>query len=109
VGRFGGLMVSAYWGWRLWIGLAIAQAIAQNHGGLITVTSQVEVGSCFTVRFPACARSWLSIQFSQVIQVRYMMVLDLMENALFYTYPIRKPLLMPKFLRELMIIQFIKS
>jgi len=39
------------------LGLAIAQAIAQNHGGLITVTSQVEVGSCFTVRFPACARS----------------------------------------------------
>ncbi|BAU04583.1 HAMP domain-containing sensor histidine kinase [Fischerella sp. NIES-3754] len=35
------------------LGLAIAQAIAQNHGGLITVTSQLGIGSCFTVRFPA--------------------------------------------------------
>ncbi|WP_315791238.1 HAMP domain-containing histidine kinase [Fischerella sp. JS2] len=34
------------------LGLAIAQAIAQNHGGLITVTSQIGVGSCFTVRLP---------------------------------------------------------
>ncbi|WP_337885464.1 HAMP domain-containing histidine kinase [Fischerella thermalis] len=34
------------------LGLAIAQAIAQNHGGLITVTSQLGVGSCFTVRLP---------------------------------------------------------
>ena len=33
------------------LGLAIAQAIAQTHGGLITVTSQVGVGSCFTVHF----------------------------------------------------------
>lgn len=31
------------------LGLAIAQAIAQSHGGLITVKSQVGVGSCFTV------------------------------------------------------------
>ena len=31
------------------LGLAIAQAIAQNHGGLITVTSQLGIGSCFTV------------------------------------------------------------
>ncbi len=37
------------------LGLAIAQAIAQNHGGLITVTSQLGVGSCFTVRLPASA------------------------------------------------------
>ena len=37
------------------LGLAIAQAIAQNHGGLITVTSQLGVGSCFTVRLPANA------------------------------------------------------
>ena len=36
------------------LGLAIAQVIAQNHGGLITVTSQEGVGSCFTVRF----RTW---------------------------------------------------
>jgi two-component system, OmpR family, manganese sensing sensor histidine kinase len=34
------------------LGLAIAQGIAQNHGGLITVTSQLSVGSCFTVRLP---------------------------------------------------------
>jgi len=46
----------AYWAGGSGLGLAIAQAIAQNHGGLITVTSQVEVGSCF-IRFPACARS----------------------------------------------------
>ncbi|MBE9019533.1 HAMP domain-containing histidine kinase [Chroococcidiopsidales cyanobacterium LEGE 13417] len=41
------------------LGLAIAQAIAQNHGGFITVTSQVEVGSCFTVRLPTSATSVL--------------------------------------------------
>lgn len=35
------------------LGLAIAQAIAHNHGGSITVASEVGVGSCFTVRFPA--------------------------------------------------------
>ncbi|MBF1990961.1 HAMP domain-containing sensor histidine kinase [Fischerella thermalis] len=35
------------------LGLAIAQAIAQNHDGLITVTSQLGIGSCFTVRLPA--------------------------------------------------------
>jgi signal transduction histidine kinase len=38
------------------LGLAIAQAIAKNHGGSISVTSQVGVGSCFTVRLPACGR-----------------------------------------------------
>lgn len=47
----------SYWAGGSGLGLVIAQAIAQKHGGLITVTSQVEVGSCFTVRFPACARS----------------------------------------------------
>ncbi len=35
------------------LGLAIAQSIAQNHGGLISVTSQIGVGSCFTVRLAA--------------------------------------------------------
>lgn len=43
----------SYWAGGSGLGLAIAQAIAQNHGGAITVTSQVEVGSCFTVRLPA--------------------------------------------------------
>ncbi len=37
------------------LGLAIAQAIAQKHGGAIAVTSQLGVGSCFTVRLPAGA------------------------------------------------------
>lgn len=36
------------------LGLAIAQAIAQRHKGKITVTSEIEVGSCFQVRLPAC-------------------------------------------------------
>ena len=44
----------SYWAGGSGLGLAIAQAIAQNHGGLITVTSQVKVGSCFTVRLPVC-------------------------------------------------------
>jgi two-component system, OmpR family, manganese sensing sensor histidine kinase len=35
------------------LGLAIAQGIAKQHGGSITVTSQLSVGSCFTVRLPA--------------------------------------------------------
>ncbi|NJO40838.1 MAG: HAMP domain-containing histidine kinase [Cyanobacteria bacterium CRU_2_1] len=35
------------------LGLAIARNIAQNHGGSITVTSQLGAGSCFTVRLPA--------------------------------------------------------
>lgn len=34
------------------IGLAIAQSIAQNHRGDITLASQVGVGSCFQVRLP---------------------------------------------------------
>lgn len=42
----------SYWGGS-GLGLAIAQAIAQYHDGLITVTSQLGVGSCFTVRLNA--------------------------------------------------------
>jgi signal transduction histidine kinase len=34
------------------LGLAIAKSIAESHGGKIAVVSQVDVGSCFTVRFP---------------------------------------------------------
>jgi signal transduction histidine kinase len=34
------------------LGLAIATAIAKKHGGEITVTSKVGVGSCFQVRLP---------------------------------------------------------
>lgn len=36
----------------LGLGLAIAMAIAQHHGGEITVSSHVGVGSCFRVRLP---------------------------------------------------------
>ncbi|WP_315790227.1 sensor histidine kinase [Fischerella sp. JS2] len=40
----------SYWEGGSGLGLAIAQAIAQNHNGLISVTSQLGVGSCFTVQ-----------------------------------------------------------
>lgn len=43
----------SYWDAGAGLGLAIAQAITQSHGGSVTVTSQVSKGSCFTVRFPA--------------------------------------------------------
>ncbi|MBD2409411.1 two-component sensor histidine kinase [Nostoc calcicola FACHB-389] len=36
----------------LGLGLAIADAIARTHGGDITVTSEIGVGSCFQVRLP---------------------------------------------------------
>ena len=42
----------SYWSGGSGLGLAIAQAIAQAHGGSITVTSQVGIGSCFTVHLP---------------------------------------------------------
>lgn len=45
------------------LGLAIAQSIAQSHGGLITVTSQVGVGSCFTVRLRAYAPAFLNKKY----------------------------------------------
>jgi two-component system, OmpR family, manganese sensing sensor histidine kinase len=34
------------------LGLSIAQAIAENHGGIITATSKISGGSCFTVQLP---------------------------------------------------------
>ena len=34
------------------LGLAITQAIIHNHKGTITLTSQVDIGSCFTVSLP---------------------------------------------------------
>ncbi len=34
------------------LGLAIAQSIAQSHNGSIRVTSEIGIGSCFTVRLP---------------------------------------------------------
>lgn len=37
------------------LGLAIAQNIAQKHGGSITLTSQLGAGSCLTVRLPVDA------------------------------------------------------
>lgn len=40
----------SYWSGGSGLGLAIAQTIAQKHGGSITVTSQLGIGSCFTVR-----------------------------------------------------------
>ncbi|NJQ97821.1 MAG: sensor histidine kinase [Hydrococcus sp. CSU_1_8] len=36
----------------LGLGLAISMAIAQQHGGKITVESQLGVGSCFRVHLP---------------------------------------------------------
>jgi signal transduction histidine kinase len=42
----------SYWSGGSGLGLAIAQTIAQNHGGLISVKSQLGIGSCFTVRLP---------------------------------------------------------
>lgn len=35
------------------LGLAIAMAIAQRHGGKITVSSEVDKGSCFSVKLPS--------------------------------------------------------
>jgi len=42
------------------LGLAIAKAIAQSHGGNITVTSQLGLGSCFQVFLPKAKEKTLS-------------------------------------------------
>ena len=39
------------------LGLAITQAIVRNHKGTIIVTSQVDIGSCFTVCLPIISNS----------------------------------------------------
>lgn len=44
----------AQWEGGAGLGLSIARSIAQGHNGSISVTSQPGVGSCFSVRFPAC-------------------------------------------------------
>jgi signal transduction histidine kinase len=51
----------SYWEGGSGLGLAIAKSIAQNHGGSITLNSQVGVGSCFTVRL-------LSVKVSDNLQ-----------------------------------------
>jgi two-component system, OmpR family, manganese sensing sensor histidine kinase len=47
------------------LGLAIAQGIAQNHNGKITVTSELGRGSCFTVGLPAYRTSIHPISISK--------------------------------------------
>jgi signal transduction histidine kinase len=42
----------SYWHGGSGLGLSIVKAIAQNHGGTITVVSQLGIGSCFTVCLP---------------------------------------------------------
>jgi signal transduction histidine kinase len=47
------------------LGLSIAAAIAQRHGGKITVNSQLKVGSCFTVYLPLNAPATSSLPAGQ--------------------------------------------
>ena len=38
------------------LGLAISAAIAKRHGGKISVTSELNIGTCFLVRIPILER-----------------------------------------------------
>ena len=38
------------------LGLAIVKTIVENHGGSITVESQLAIGTTFTICFPAAVR-----------------------------------------------------
>ena len=38
------------------LGLAIVRHVAENHGGSVTVTSELGIGSTFSVRLPAAGR-----------------------------------------------------
>ncbi|MEA5532955.1 ATP-binding protein [Crocosphaera sp. XPORK-15E] len=42
----------SYWNGGSGLGLAIVKAIVKHHGGTITVTSQLGIGSCFTISLP---------------------------------------------------------
>jgi signal transduction histidine kinase len=42
----------SYWHGGSGLGLSIVKAIAENHGGTVTVTSELGIGSCFTVCLP---------------------------------------------------------
>ena len=44
----------------LGLGLAIAQGLAHRHGGEITVSSRLGVGTCFRVRLPVVSQETLS-------------------------------------------------
>jgi two-component system, OmpR family, manganese sensing sensor histidine kinase len=46
------------------LGLAISQAIAKRHGGKISVTSELNIGTCFLVRIPI-----LEIKKSAIVKV----------------------------------------
>lgn len=47
----------SHWDGGSGLGLAIARSIAQSHGGTISVSSQIGIGSCFAVRLPAMTRT----------------------------------------------------
>ena len=53
------------------LGLAISQAIAKRHGGKISVTSELNIGSCFIVRIPV-----LDSKKSSVIKTQTKVITD---------------------------------